>query len=702
MPRIVQGSRAGIFVAVLLAAVAAVTALPASGIASTALDLPGCRENTLHRNDDESSGSIELPFEVDFYGSSYESLYLNNNGNVTFDSPLGTYIPFDLTQTDRVIIAPFFADVDTRPADGGTVTYGETTYEGRPAFCALWDEVGYYPNGTDRRNTFQLLLVRGTPGTGDFNIVFRYASIQWELGSASNGVAARVGFSNGDPARSAELGGSAQSGAFLDGGPHALTRGSVGSSTPGTWIFSVRDGAVGNDPRNVPPGFSRESPWWTWPDQDGDGLPSYWESNGVWVDDRLVNLAGHGADPAQKDAFVYVDVVSGERWNSTIEGLLRSSFGSSPLNIRLHIIRGPRVLGRSEVPPVDNSDAFFSQMVRLGFTGTGLSGSPGSVPALAKYVCVCPDHRERDTIGGVANGIKADHLIVTVYEARWLAEIKRQTGISFSNNDLVGDQLNAVTTMHELGHLYGLRHHGKEHTPVVDHEYLSIMSYAYSAFGVPRTPEEVLAGKLLPRIDYSRRNVKNLDWRMGGTFGALSLVYGQHGERGNFYSTIEEIPSGAEEAPAEAGIDELLADPAIAEQIAKAARDIEAASRGPAGPASNPPAVRGRVALGRPRVKGGRVLVRVSCDSSGPCAGKLEVTVARPRPARAGGQRRGGRPQVIAKATFSLAPASARTASMKLTPAGLRRLRQAGRGGLRATLKLDGRIDRRFRLVRVA
>ncbi len=42
-------------VTVLLAMISVAVALPTPGLASTALDLPGCREHTLHRNDDESS-----------------------------------------------------------------------------------------------------------------------------------------------------------------------------------------------------------------------------------------------------------------------------------------------------------------------------------------------------------------------------------------------------------------------------------------------------------------------------------------------------------------------------------------------------------------------------------------------------------------------------------------------------------------------
>ena len=44
------------------------------------------------------------------------------------------------------IIAPFFADVDTRGSGSDIVTYsyGNTTYNGRPAFCVDWVNVGYF------------------------------------------------------------------------------------------------------------------------------------------------------------------------------------------------------------------------------------------------------------------------------------------------------------------------------------------------------------------------------------------------------------------------------------------------------------------------------------------------------------------------------------------------------------------------------
>src|SRR5262249_22031267 len=147
--------------------------------------------------------------------------------NVTFNESLPLFTPFDLTSTQRVIIAPFFADVDTRL--GNTVTYGAGTVNGRSAFGVTWPGVGCFGGGSDLKNFFQVVLTdRSDVGDGDFDIEFNYDSIKWETGTASGGNAscqggasARVGFSNGSgqPGTFFELAGSGVSGAFLDSNP---------------------------------------------------------------------------------------------------------------------------------------------------------------------------------------------------------------------------------------------------------------------------------------------------------------------------------------------------------------------------------------------------------------------------------------------------------------------------------------------------
>lgn len=225
----------------------------------------GCAANTLDPNDDGSTDLVNLPFSIDFFGTTYSSLYVNNNGNVTFDGPQSSYTPFPIDSDSPVMIAPFLADVDTRGT--GSVTYGTTTFGGHPAFCADWNQVGYYDQHTDLTNTFQLLLVsRPDVGNGAFDIIFNYDQIQWETGDASNGsgglggTSAAVGYSNGDgdPTHTFEFSGSLMNGAFLDTSPTGLIHSSEGSEVPGRYVLPIRTAGSA-----LPPiaGFHRDFPY---------------------------------------------------------------------------------------------------------------------------------------------------------------------------------------------------------------------------------------------------------------------------------------------------------------------------------------------------------------------------------------------------------------------------------------------------------
>jgi hypothetical protein len=229
--------------------------LASTQIANAAAIRPGFDSNTFGRNDDGSTGLVSIGFDANFYGFTSDDLYVNNNGNVTFDSALRSYTPFDLTSTGRQIIAPFFADVDTR-GPGQPVTYGAGTVNGRNAFGVNWVDVGYFSQSAPL-NSFQLVLVdRSDTGEGNFDFEFNYDEILWETGNASGGRgglggnSARVGYSNGtgDPGTFFELPGSAVNGAFLDGGSLALIDSSLNSNVLGRYRFSVRDGVVEDVP----------------------------------------------------------------------------------------------------------------------------------------------------------------------------------------------------------------------------------------------------------------------------------------------------------------------------------------------------------------------------------------------------------------------------------------------------------------------
>ena len=219
----------------------------------------GFGENTLPANDDGSTASLDLSSVfssgLDFYGTTYTSLYLNNNGNVTFGSPMGTFTPYNLSgATGNPIIAPYFADIDTR---GGAVTatpggnstgsnllYWDLDTSGN-TFTATWDDVGYYGRHTDKLNAFQLALInRDDTGTGNFDIVFRYEDINWTTGDMSGGTGglggtvARAGWNSGNGTDCFELAESGNQSAML------ALEGSSNVSDPGIYMFQVRGGQV--------------------------------------------------------------------------------------------------------------------------------------------------------------------------------------------------------------------------------------------------------------------------------------------------------------------------------------------------------------------------------------------------------------------------------------------------------------------------
>lgn len=145
-------------------------------------------------NDDLYSNSIYLPFSFSFYGNTYDSLYINNNGNISFLAPYNTFTANPFPDPSFNMIAPFWADVDTRSTNGGNVWYKLNPH----SLVIVWDHVGYFNMMEDKLNTFQLIISDGLDSlipSGN-NVSFCYGDMQWTTGSASGGV---NGFS-GSPA----------------------------------------------------------------------------------------------------------------------------------------------------------------------------------------------------------------------------------------------------------------------------------------------------------------------------------------------------------------------------------------------------------------------------------------------------------------------------------------------------------------------
>lgn len=164
-------------------------------------------DNVLYRNDDGYSDPIDITsiFEdgITIGDVTYTTLYVNNNGNVTFGSGLTTFTPNVIGGTTGLnIIAPFWADVDTRedvPNTNDGVFWDFK--EGRDSIVFTWYETGYYSYHIDKLNSFQLEL--RDRGAGNVEIIFRYSDVEWTTGDASGGsggmggTVARAGFTLG-------------------------------------------------------------------------------------------------------------------------------------------------------------------------------------------------------------------------------------------------------------------------------------------------------------------------------------------------------------------------------------------------------------------------------------------------------------------------------------------------------------------------
>jgi uncharacterized protein YdeI (BOF family) len=220
----------------------------------------GFGTHSLPANDDGFVGPVNIGFTLNFAGTAWDQLFVNNNGNVTFGAGRSTYTPTDLSgPTGIPIIAAYFADVDTRGAGSSLTYYGNGTIDGHQALGVNWFDlatgngVGYYETHSDKLNVFQMALIdRSDVAAGDFDIEFNFDRALWETGDASGGhngfggTSAAVGYSmgTGDPGTYGQLAGSLVNGALIDGGPDALVSHSQGSNVLGRYIFNVRQGAV--------------------------------------------------------------------------------------------------------------------------------------------------------------------------------------------------------------------------------------------------------------------------------------------------------------------------------------------------------------------------------------------------------------------------------------------------------------------------
>ncbi len=197
--------------------------------------------------DDGPSLEVDIasafPNGVDFFGTTYTSVFVNNNGNVTFGAAVDAYTSQPFPVSGQPMLAPWWADVDTAPGDrGGVAGTNEVHYfvdDAAGELVVTWWEVGHYNDelATSTYNNFQLILTDRTDvAIGDFDVEYRYNRCEWIFGTASDGIPAQMGYDAGD---STNFWSHAESQTAQI--TELCTTSNV--SEPGVWRFEIRGGA---------------------------------------------------------------------------------------------------------------------------------------------------------------------------------------------------------------------------------------------------------------------------------------------------------------------------------------------------------------------------------------------------------------------------------------------------------------------------
>ena len=115
----------------------------------------GAANRTLTELGDDDTAGVALPFSFPYFGARYSSVWINSDGNLTFDRP-------DTASSDRSLgrftagpprLAPLFMDLD--PSRAGAVTITSTAER----FTVTWLAVPEYASvGVGQPNTFQVAL----------------------------------------------------------------------------------------------------------------------------------------------------------------------------------------------------------------------------------------------------------------------------------------------------------------------------------------------------------------------------------------------------------------------------------------------------------------------------------------------------------------------------------------------------------------
>uniref|UniRef100_A0A4W6DZM2 NIDO domain-containing protein n=1 Tax=Lates calcarifer TaxID=8187 RepID=A0A4W6DZM2_LATCA len=200
---------------------------------------------------DGSSPRITLLRPFVYFGQTYNYIYVNQNGHLTFNAAWNSYTPQRFPMHGpRDFIAPFWTDLDNR--GNGHVYYNQYTtgsvlqqatqdinthfpglnFNANWVFVATWYEVAYYPN-SGTRTTVQAVLISG----GQYTFVLMNYGI-----IASTTRTVQAGYDTINSTHHYTIPGSFSSTAT---GPNSNFRLGSNVNVPGRWAFRTDHGSRG-------------------------------------------------------------------------------------------------------------------------------------------------------------------------------------------------------------------------------------------------------------------------------------------------------------------------------------------------------------------------------------------------------------------------------------------------------------------------
>jgi gliding motility-associated-like protein len=333
--------------------------------------------NDEYRNDDGSTAQINLPFQFCFYGQNINSVYINNNGNVSFGAAYGTFTANSFPDPTFIMIAPFWADVDTRGAGSGIVYYKLTANY----LIVRWQSVGYYSMYDDKLNDFQLIITDGSDPIlpAGNNVSFCYGDMQWTTGDASGGTngfggnPATVGVNRGNGVDYIQIGQFDQAGNNYDGPFGANDQ--VSWLDNQTFYFNVCNNGSGN---NLPPIVNSD-----------DVCDTIWVCVGDTVNLDAIFLAPEQGQSTtitlstQSNGLTTVNITGGN------PATMSASFAGSAANLGSNLIT---LTGTDNgAPPASTTSLIVIQVVNAPLVSFSFSpASPAQAPASVQFTANTP------------------------------------------------------------------------------------------------------------------------------------------------------------------------------------------------------------------------------------------------------------------------------------------------------------------------